>query len=371
MKTSLNLKLGNKNYELVDKFYFSSLQRIIKKLESLSKTGNYLASLFYEKVNESFDNLSKEITIRINNLNSLIIYKDLTSIFDSSLTLGSIKILPYDILEDSKNLFNKINLIFNEIQSENGDFKNYTNILKNNINDYMEESNNTMVNVFNNLNNLKDLLQSPKNIYTDISTYYSNNTPTSYANTIKKAEDLYLNYDLKKDLVINKTMEAILNNFEQNYFEKISKQYYLSNTLYLGLKNKSITVENSTNEEYEIIMKNLYNSNNYTNLIVDKIKDEIKKIIRDKLEEYTIPNNEKEKYRNIAKETLETGSKLDNDEFFDKLSDEIMIKFKENFTKILLNMDRIKEEKFPLIDEALKDGLFSESNKRDIKTRIE
>ena len=370
MKTFLNLKLGNKNNELVGKFYYSSLNRIIKKLKSLSKTGNYLASLFYEKINESFNKLTKEITIRINNLNSLIVYKDLTAIFDSSLTLGSIKILPYDILENSKNLFNKINFIFSEILDEKGDFKNYTNFLKNNINDYLEESNNTMANVFNNLDKLKDLLKSPKNIYTEISTYYSNNTPTSYVNTIQKAENIYLNYDLKKDLNVNKTMENILNNFEQNYFEKISKQYNLSNYLYLGLKNKSITVENTTNEEYEIIMKNLYNSNNYTNLIADEIKNEIKKIISDKIEEYAISNNEKEKYRNIAKETLETGSKLDNDEFFDKLSDEIMIKFKENFTKILLNMDRIKEEKFPLIDEPLKEGLFSESTKRDIKTKI-
>ena len=370
MKTSLNLKLGNKNNELVDKFYFSSLNRIIKSLKSLSKAGNYLASLFYEKINESFNNLTKEITIRINNLNSLIVYKDLTAIFDSSLSLGSIKILPHDILEDSKNLFNKINFIFNEINDENGDFKNYTNILENNINTYLEESNNTMINVFNNLNNLKDLLQSPKNIYTEISTYYSNNTPTSYVNTIQKAENIYLNYDLKKDLVINKTMENILNNFERNYFEKISKQYYLSNYLYLGLKNKSITVESATNEENEIIIKNLYNSNNYTNSIVDKIKDEITKIIRDKIEEYTISSNEKEKYKNIAKETLETGGKLDNDEFFDKLSDEIMIKFKENFTNILLNIDRIKEEKFPLIEEALKEGLFSESTKKDIENKI-
>jgi uncharacterized protein with von Willebrand factor type A (vWA) domain len=120
--------------------------------------------------------------------------------------LGSNKILPYDILENSKNLFNKINVIFSEILDEKGDFKNYTNFLKNNINDYLEESNNTMANVFNNLDKLKDLLKSPKNIYTEISTYYSNNTPTSYVNTIQKAENIYLNYDLKKDLNINKTM---------------------------------------------------------------------------------------------------------------------------------------------------------------------
>jgi len=370
MKTSLNLKLGNKNNDLVDKFYFSSLNRIIKKLKLLSKTGNYLASLFYEKINESFDNLTKEITIRINNLNSLIIYKDLTAIFDSTLTLGSMKILPHDILEDSKNLFNNLYFIFNKIHSENGDFKNYTNILENNINDYLEESNNTIINVFNNLNKLKDLLLSPKNIYTEISTYYSNNTPTSYVNTIKKAEDIYLNYELKKELDVNKTLEIILNNFEQKYFETISKQYNLSNYLYSGLKNKTLTVESITNDEFEIIMKNLYYSKNYTNLIVDEIKYEIKKIIRDNMEKYAISNEEKEKYKKIAKETLKTGSKLDNDEFFDKLSDEIIIKFKENNTNILLKMDRMKEEKFPLIDEALKEGLFSESAKRNIKTKI-
>ena len=369
-KTSLNLKLGNKNNELVDQYYFTSLNRVIKKLKSLSKTGNYLASLFYEQINESFDNLTKEITIRISNLNSLIVYKDLTSIFDSTLSLGSINILSYDILEESKILYNKLNFIFNEIHNENGDFKNCTNSLKNNLNDYLEESNNKTANVFNNLNKLKDLLQSPKNIYTEISTYYSNNTPTSYVNIIKNAENIYLNYDLKKSSDVNPKMEYILDKFEENYFEMISRPYYLLNYLYSGLKNKSITVENTTNEEYEIILKNFYNSNNYTNLIVDEIKSEIKNIIKDKIEENDISNIEKDKYKNITKVTLETASKLDNDEYFDKLSDEIMIKFKENFTNILLNMDGIKEQKFSLIDEALKEGLFSEATKRSIKLNI-
>ena len=74
---------------------------------------------------ELCNNLPNEISIQVSNLNSLIIYKDLTEIFDSSLSLNTLQILPIDILEDSNILFNKINSTLNQIDNENGDFKNY------------------------------------------------------------------------------------------------------------------------------------------------------------------------------------------------------------------------------------------------------
>ena len=370
MKSMLNLKFDNKEKELVNNVQFSNLNKIIQKLISLANAGNTLAYQLYEKIKNNLDNLTQEITIQISNLNSLIVYKDLTEIFDSTLSLNSLKVLPIDIIEESNNLMNKLNLELNNIDNEKSEFNNYTNKFQNDINDYLQEEYNLMNNTFNNLTNLKTLLKSPKNLFTEIYTYYSNNTPTSYIDIYNRVQDLFTNFNQRRNTNINNNIESSLSNFEQNYLDSIEKSKIILNSMYSKLKNESITIENASKEDYENIISYLYNSNNNSNIILNKIKDIIREIFSSKNKEYKLSESE-EKEKNITlNESSDISKILDNDEIIDKLYDSKMNAFKDNITKIIKDMDKLKIQKFTLIDDVLEENLFSSTQKMQMKNDI-
>ena len=170
IKSLLNLNYNSQENQLVNVIQFSDFDNLLKKLISLSNSGNYMAYQLYKHIKNNLDDLTKQITIDISNLNSFIVYKDLAEIFDSSSSLNSLKILPFDIIEESNKLVDNLEQKIAEI--DEGEFKNYSFKLQNNINDFFEEKLNLINDTFNNLNNLKNLLQSPKNKFTEISTYY-------------------------------------------------------------------------------------------------------------------------------------------------------------------------------------------------------
>ena len=366
MKTFSNLKFDDIEKELDNNIQFTNLNRAIKKLLSLSKAGNYLAYQLYEQLKKDLNNLTQEITIIITNLNSLVIYKDLTEMFDSTLSLNSLKILPIDIVEKSNNFIHQLNINLNEI--ENSDIDNYTNILNNNINYYFTKSLDYINNIFINLNILGNLLNSTKSKFAEIPNIYSNNTPTSYVNTIQEANNLYLNYGKTQYDIIKNEVESALTIFENNYYSPIQKQINIVNNINVGVQNKSFTIKNAKEEDYENLINNLNNSNIITNNIFNIIKDKITKIINKN--EYKILDSDKDKYNIITNKSNEIAYKLDNDEIIDKIYDKIMINFKDNITDIIKYMDKIKEEKFTLIEDSLKEGLFKSSQKTKIKTDI-
>ena len=370
MKCMLNLQFDNKDNELKNFMEFTNLNKIIKQLIKLSNAGNNLAYELYENINNNLNNLTQEITIKISNLNSLIIYKDLTEIFDSSLSLNSLKILPFDIIEESNKLFNKLNTLSNEILDESSEFQNYSNLFNYELNEYLQENYNLMNNTYNNLNQLKELLKSPKSIYTEISTYYSNNTPTSYIKPIQEVKNIYLNYNQTKYKILNNSIEILLKDFEDNYLESINKPKKIISNLYTKLQNDSITIENANEEDYETIKNNLFNSNNYDNIISNKIKENIKNIFNTETNNFKLSEDEDIKFNKLINESLDIGNKLDYDQIIDKIFDKIMSNFKDNITNILKYMDKIAEQKLPLVDDVLKENVFTKNYKEKMKNKI-
>ena len=342
MKTILQLKLNEKEYELVHFPQFSNLNKIIEKLFSLSNAGNNLASQLYEFITNNLDNLTQEITIKLSNLNSLIVYKELTEIFDSSLSLKELKILPLDIVEESNYLSNLLKNKLKELDDENNELKNNSNILKNNINDYLEGKLFIMNNTFNELYDLQTLLKSPKNIYSEINIYYLNNTPTSYVDTIEKIKNLYISFNEIKEKEIKNEIELSLNEFENNFEESIKKPKKSFDNLYSKLENNSFTIEKKKNR---------------INLEYNDIN-------------YELADGVREKYDMNLNESIDIGNILDNDKIFDKVFDKTMSSFLENMTSILKYMGNKKDQIITLIDEVLQENLFSTNEKRKIKDNI-
>ena len=366
MKAFTNLNFDEKKNELVYKQYFSNLNRAIKKLFSLSKSGNYIAYLLYEKMKKILDNLTQEITIKIRNLNSLIVYKDLTEIYDSTLLMNEIQILPNYIIEKSYSLFNKLNTSLMNI--ENNKIENI-NYLDNATDEYYSSSYNYLNKTFFNLKKLEVLVNSLKS-FTENSNSYFNNTVNSYIESIQKINDIYTNYWRKENNIIENEIEIFLKDFEDNYFNSIKKGKNIVNNLYLRSKNKSLTIINSNEENYQQFENNLINSNSISENIFNKIKDIIQEIFIDKKNENILSETEKKDFNQTLKESKEIADKLYNDENKDKIFEKIMTNFKENITNIITYMDIIKEEKFTLIDDPLKEGFFTSSIKNNIKDKI-
>lgn len=73
------------NYEI-----FTDINDALNEFINLSKAGNKMAHSLYSQLNESFINLKDSINLNINNLNNLLVFKDLSSIFDFSLSIENL-----------------------------------------------------------------------------------------------------------------------------------------------------------------------------------------------------------------------------------------------------------------------------------------
>ena len=85
----VDLKIVDKNINLVQ-LKKIGLDKIINKLILLSKSGNNLATALYKKIYENLNNFFDTISMNITYLNNYLFYKELTSIFDYTLSLDNI-----------------------------------------------------------------------------------------------------------------------------------------------------------------------------------------------------------------------------------------------------------------------------------------
>lgn len=98
IKTLNVFEIDGETFELKE---FWDIDKDIRNLISLSKAGNNLATALYEKLKENLNNITEIITVNIPNINSLIAYKELLDIFDSTYSLGNLKIIRFEIIEQS------------------------------------------------------------------------------------------------------------------------------------------------------------------------------------------------------------------------------------------------------------------------------
>ena len=136
MEAGLKLDIeGNKLDISTVKESSRSFNQVIKKLYILSKAGNHLAEILYQKINTTLENMTEKINKEISKLKELVKYKDLSELFDATLSLEEIKYLPFKIIHESTNLKQKLEEISKNI--ENGGIKQNFKILNKNIYDYI------------------------------------------------------------------------------------------------------------------------------------------------------------------------------------------------------------------------------------------
>ena len=372
MVASNLLQIDEKKNELLVINEFTDIDRTIKKLINLSKAGNNLAKTLLNKIKENLNNITAIININIPKMNSFLVYKELSDIFDSTFSLKNLKIVPYQIIEESDYLINKLEELYSGI--ENGSLKNHIEVLNNYLYEYTKQSHILVNKISINLKELGNLMKSPKQAISDISSYYMNHTTVSYIKTIKDARDILLNYYENETNFILPKVQEILEKFESLTIESIKKQMNLIAKINTKLDNEELKIENIYNETYySKVLANLHNSNNYINKIIElfKIKVGNEMDLKDGyfISQYDIASNN-ETFTKIIDEALEIAQKLDENEYVDKLFDEIMTNFRQTFINITKDMELQRQYNFIPNEKSLLGSYFKISEQKALSKEI-
>ncbi len=371
LKMYSNLNINNENRNLVYLSQESNISQIIDKLSVLSKAGNHLATELYNNTKEKLNNITSEISNKINDLNNLIDYHEISEIFDSTLSLSSLKTLNSNVIGEISNLSNNLKKLHSEMLIS--DLKEHGEYLNNYIFTFISHSHSLIKDIFDNLKELGKILKSVKNKLTEITTYYLNYTSSSYVDTVQEAKNILENYYINEKNVLMDKIKTILNNFEKSTNEAIDKYIRTINGIYNNLDKRTYTIESNNEEDYETIMKNLNDSKTYISNIINRVR----KFINDSmgLKENGFFTSEREiksnndSFNYIISDADDISRKLDNDELIDKVFDKIMINFRQNYTNIIKYMEKEKYTKFILEEDTLKDSYFE--NKTDMEKKNE
>ena len=332
----------------------SDIQRVIKRLKILTEAGNNLANALYLNIKEYFENIHEIITNNVTSMSQMLIYEELSNIFDSTFSLNNLKIIPYEIIDITNNLVNEFEKIKNGIES--GALKNNLRILNEYIYQFIKQSHVLLNKISNNLKELGDLIKSPKQAISQISNYYTNHTSTSFINTIDKAKNILNNYYINEVNLIDPQVEGIMIQFKNITLESLEKEINLTNNLINIFESNDLEINGEKPGDFEKTKENLHNISNYLSNIINlfqrKLKNEIEKKGEFFISQQDIENNN-ETFSEIINQALEIGRNIDNNEYVDKTFDKIMIDFRKNFTSVTKYMEKKVEEEFPLIENAL------------------
>ena len=343
------IKRGEKMDEISRDDIFTNIYYIIKEFKILSKSSNKLANSLYEKYNEIFSNLIKEINSNISSLNNLLVYNDISSIFDSNIAINELKELPNSFISTCYYLYSNITK-FN--QSIGNSILNIKNKLRDNIQTFIEESHNFIEIISNNISEFIDMLSSNKSKITEISTYYLQYKDSSYENIIKKAILIFENYNINEKNIIDTLLNDIFTDFSKNFFETMNKIQSLLDNVINNLNRKNLYIKSGSNRNINNVIYYLSNTKYIINQIISNIPLILKNSIGIKDNGYFESQGElevnKEKNKIIANKAINITYTLDNNIFIDTTFDNIMKDFKNNFVNILNYIEKSKKEKFPL-----------------------
>ena len=350
----------------------SNIQNIIDQLSSLSKAGNKLASELYDKISDKLEQIPNEISLQINSLDELLMYYDISSIFNSTLSLYSFNKLPFQIIQLSTELISK--LIEISVSIRLGNVRISVQGLSDNIYNYLDNSHGLIKNMLNNLGNLSHVLTTKNNTFTEITNYYLNNTSSSYVNIIQKMKEVLDNYYKNEYNIIYPKVQEVIALFEESTQDSLKKELSSLNDLCEKITNKIYSINNINNDQYQTVVLNFQNFNKYTNDIINYIKNYIIEIINIKENGYFTSGRDinifNHSFISIISEADEIAKKLDNVNIIDKTFDEIMIKFRESYINNIKYMEQIKSGNFTFEEDVLNNTLFTKDEKNLLETEI-
>ena len=223
----------------------------------------------------------------------------------------------------------------NEINNNIGSIvSDKSQLLKSEISSFIINSHNLLSYIFNNLTKATNSLSSEKSRIAEISSYYLNNTDTSYVDIISKAKEILNNYYINEKNKIEPIINELIDNFAQNNLNSIENELSYLEKIKNKLDNEEMSISLVTDvAEIKNTIKNLYNSEILVNNIMSNTKEIFKKSINLQDTGYFISQKDLESnqeiYGRISDEAMTIAQTLDNNLFIDTTFDEIMTYFKD------------------------------------------
>ena len=370
-KANSYLKVDEEEKELVSNYQDSSLTDILNKLLILSKAGNKIADELYQGIKNPLEEITNYLKKQISSLNKLLVYENITKVFDNSNNLDDIEVLPFEIVNESNILYEKINSLFKELNTQKSKDKFHT--LNKDIKEFNKECHKLLFELSNNLNELGNSMNSEGSKLTEIYTYYLKKNSSQYSSTVEKAQNILENYYKNEANLILSNINEMINNFEKYLEEAINEEKNMITQLNKKLENNTFRINNITDDNNDLLNKtinNLYDSS----VLINNITYKIKELINNELDmegNYFISQYDIDTYNKSFKESItnciQIAEKLDNNEFIDIVFDEKMSSFIQNMTNILINMNEERDTKFKLEEENLQWTLFKNDQINNIK----
>ena len=177
----------------------------------------------------------------------------------------------------------------------------------------------------------------------------------------------------EKNLIYPKIENLILS-FNASTNDSLKKSLSSLKELYNNLLNGSYFINNVTDQEYEKVLYNLENSYKYPNDIIDKISNYIFEMIELKENGFFISDEDIDNFNNtflsIFLNADEVAKKLDDVPLIDKVFDEIMTKFRDDYIYTLSYMEQIKSQNFNLEEDVLNTSSFNQGIKNQMEEEL-
>ena len=135
-----------------------------------------------------------------------------------------------------------------------------------------------------------------------------------------------------------------------------------------------IIIENGGDDDKNLLISNLKDSNEIIFSIILKVEELIKKEMNLKENGHFLSDNDilstNNSYTPDINDGIETSKILDNDEIVDKIFDKTFGEFKDNYTKLMISEKEKLGQQSVFSDNALENGLFSSNNKTYLENNI-
>ena len=328
-KAATNFKTGDKSQPLSHNEVNTKLEEILNKFIALSKSGNKLASELLEKLNDPLLELRDIINEEITELNELLAFKELSAIFDSTYAIDNLQKLPFKFITASEKLFEALDDLNIDVPYL---IDNMKQKLKEDVSTFLTDSHEMLYNIFKNLTEATNSLSSTKSKIAEISSYYLNDTDTSYVDIIQQAKEIMDNYYINEKNLIEPLVDEMLNNFVKNaIFDNLKNIQESLELVVEKIDNGELQITFASDDDYKNAIKNIYNANNKVNEIITSVQTKFKESINLQSNGYFETqkeiNNNKQSYGQISERAMNISYTLDNNELIDKIFDKIMIYF--------------------------------------------
>ena len=359
-KASSVHNVNNENYnELSINRIQTNLNETLNKFISLSNSAKKLTYELKENFNDPLLNFMNIITDNIEKINNFLANKDLSEIFDSTLAINELTSLPYDFVAATEHLFNTMNDLGTNLLYT---IDNAKKKLKEDISKFLADSHNLLFKLFDNLSELSETLSSDKSKIVGVSTYYLNNTDSSYYEMIQQAKNILDNYYKNEKNLIQPLVNTVLESFYTNTKNGMEKYQSMLDSISDRLNDGNIIITLAKEEDYQKAISNIYNTKIKANEIIDSVKENFEAIINPYSNGYfesqkEIDDNNKS-YGPIGDRAVTIAYDLDNNGLIDKHFDNSMTNFRDKYLELLKNMENSIKDKFPLEEDVLSTTSF-------------